>query len=431
MGRKRKLKQFTAFIEGDEDLRQVIFNEPVATQQVVFDLFSQLDHVYYGFFSVYSSMPSTVLWDHFLDHLSAIASRAARNRNYCEDYALMEEVEEEWGRYEIGKDKVVNLIGASHGLWYDLADPNYEEAPNPRKIWLSLYTTNPSRIVWEWWFEEKAKEAKKLLEAHKHEMLEPGVEAIFEEWGQKELGLLRPRAHTLAAMRCLVTTFEEAQRIKHKIAGPYLRLVYTITKSIAAYNQPSHFFDTFNIACTGLMRAIVRYAPSIAMAFSNFADREIRCEVYYQIRNSYNLVNLPHETWKKRRKFEDLKKEYFAQHGREPSLEDLIEVYKLDGDEVYDIYNQVMIQSPHSLDQQLFSSEEESHLATFKEKLEDPQLPEQRETEENQEVIVLSLARMSLREKKMFVMANNLCDVGQDIKPDQAELDRFFSLAAL
>jgi len=390
MARKNKrkktiLKQFDAYIEGDGELRKAIFAEPPATQQIIFELFSQLDHIHYGFLLFFASIPSSSLWNIFLSQLSAVASGSARNRNFCESYELLNDVEDIENGVPIQREKVRNLVGASHALWWELADPNYEERPNTYNIWKALFDINPSRMTWEWWFEARCREFEDLWERYGGR-LDGVAEAMFEQWAQEKMGLLRPRTHWYIVGQKMLETHRAVTKIKHKIARPYMRMVYTITKSIAAYNQPDQFFDTFNIACTGLMRSIAKYAPSMAMAFSNFADREVRYEIYYQLGN-YNLVTLPHKTWQKHREFERLRKEYFECYKKEPSLDELAKHYNLDREEVYDIYQQVAIQNPHSLDQKVFTDEKSNHPVVLKDRIEDPQIIENRRVQEDQEIL--------------------------------------------
>lgn len=423
--KKSSFKQFDAYIEGDGDLRRDIFAEHPASQQSIFQLFSNLDHVHYGFFLFFAGVPSTKFWDLLLSQLSAVASGSARNRNFCEDYDSLINVDEESSAFGGMRDKILNLVGASHSLWWEMSDPNYSSCPNSYEIWRAVAEINPSRMVWEWWFEARCREAVALWERNRNRLSEPGVEAEFERWAEEDLGLCRPRTQWYAVLRMMLDTFEKATAIKHRIALPYLRIVYTISKSIAAYNQPGQFFDTFNIACAGLMRSIAKYAPSMAMAFSNFADREIRYEVYYQLSN-YNLVTLPHKTWQKHREFEFLRKEFFDINKREASLDELAETYRLDRKEVYDVYQQVAIQNPCSLDQKVFSDEKSSHTVMLRDRIEDQQCVEMQRLQENQEMLFLSLLRMSSRERKMFIAINNLCDLVQDLTPDKEDLDRFF-----
>ena len=418
---KKVLKKFQEYIEGDGDLRKAIFAEAPASQQVIFELFSQLDQVYYTFFLYFFSVPSTGFWDILLSQLSAIASGSARNRNFCEDYDLLRPVKEVKTTFSTLKDKVPDLLGACHALWYELADPLYEEKPNTYDLWLAVYDINPNRMVWEWWFESKAREIKTIWGEVRNN-LEAGMPRI-EQWG-KSIGLLDPQMYLPVAHR-FITTYDASTALKHKIANPYLRLVYTITKSIAAYNQPGQFLDTFNIACTGLMRSIAKYAPSLSMAFSNFADREIRYEIYYQLGN-YNLIALPHKTWQRYREFEELRKNYYDEYGKDPNLEDLIRINSLCKEEVREIYRQVSMQNPHSLDQKVFNDEKSESKTTIKDRIEDPKCIEERETSEKNQFLHLALLRMSHRERKVFMVSNSLADIIQDIEPDPAELRSFF-----
>jgi len=202
-----------------------------------------------------------------------------------------------------------------------------------------------------------------------------------------------------------------------------------VTKAIAAYNQPDQFLDTYAMGCTGLMRSIAKYAPSMSLAFPTFAEREIRYEIYYQLGN-YNMVALPHRTWQRYRKFEDMRNEYHRENGKELSLQEFIDVFRLDKEEVYDVYSQVAMQNPCSLDQTLYPDDDNPHVAvdvTLKDKIEDPKIVEMRSLVEDQEVISLTLKRMSLEKRKFFIFSHNLCElVHDDFLPDPQEIQDFF-----
>lgn len=417
--KKRTLKQFDAYVEGDGDLRKSIFAQPPASQQIVFELFAQLDHCHYGFLSHFSSVPSTALWNVLLGQIAAITSGSARNRNFCEDYETLAPVLEHPSEHGGMREKVVDLVGGSHALWWEMSDPGYETQPNGHAVLNAVLAVNPSRMAWEWWFEERANEAKALLQ-NKATIPE------FEHWARSKLGLLDPTTSYYQIALTLVAFSDHATQVKHRIAKPYLRIAYTIAKSIAAHNQPQQFFDTFNIACSGLMRSIAKYAPSMAMAFANFADREIRYEIYYQLGN-YNLVSLPHKTWQRHREFEQLKKQYSEKHGVDASLDEIAQEYRLDRAEVFDVYRQVSIQNPTSLDSKLFPEEKNNQQTMLKDRMEDPALIELRQTHDDHEMIFLALRRMSLRDRKIFIATHNVAELAQDMDPDPAELYRFFS----
>jgi|GEM_PF-3640636 len=433
MARKKKVlnsKHFSGYIDGDDALRKQIFKYRPASQQVIFELFSCLDHEYYGFFQLFCSLPSTTFWDLLTARLSAAAAIADRNRNFCEDYTILTKVSEESSNsYKISRSKILDLVGASHGIWFSLSDPDYEESPDTFSLWRSLHEVNPSRVVWEWWIDAKYAEVKKLWDKHKNEMHDPYVVNLFEDWAQDSIGLLKPRTHWWVFLKLLTETCTEVKKIRDKIANPYLRLVYTVAKGVAAYNQPEQFPDTYAIGCTGLMRGIAKYAPSMSLAFPTFAEREIRYEIYYQLGN-YNIISLPHRTWQRHRKFEEMRTEYHRQHGRELTLQEFIVIFHLDKEEVYDVYSQIAMQNPSSLDQTLYPEEDAPQVAadaTLKDKLEDPQIKELRGLVEDQEILLLTLKRMPVQERKFFIFSYNLCElVHDDIKPNQDELTSFF-----
>lgn len=428
--RKKKLnaKHFSGYIEGDDALRKQIFKNKPASQQVIFELFSCIDHAYYGFFQFLCSIPSTSFWDLLTSRISATASVADRNRNFCEDYSVLSHVMEEPSDYKISRNKILDLVGAAHGVWFTLADPEYENKPDTYELWLALHTINPSRVVWEWWLDARYAELNRLISLYRYKMDDPSVASKFEDWAQDAFGILKPKTHCWVLIKYLIETCEEIKYLKNKIASPYLRLVYTVTKGIAAYNQPDQFHDTYAMGCTGLMRAIAKYAPSMSLAFPTFAEREIRYEIYYQLGN-YNIVALPHRTWQKYRKFEEMKNEYHRQYGKELTLQEFIEVFHLNKEEVYDIYSQISMQSPYSLDQALYPEEDGNTTVdvTLKDKIEDPQIKELRNLFEDQEVVALTLKRMALEKRKFFIFSHNLCELVHDeMPPDSKELTDFF-----
>lgn len=426
--KKRKVKQFSGYIEGDDELRKQIFKIKPASQQVIFELFSYLDHVYYGFFQFFCSIPSSGFWDLLTSRISAAASVADRNRNFCENYAVLEKVTEISSDFKPIRSKISALVGAAHGMWFTLSDPEYSDGPDGLALWQSFYETNPSRVVWEWWIDQKSAEVKKILETHNNKINDPFVINQLEDWAQDSLGLHKPRSHWWVMVKHLLETCEEAKKIKDKIANPYLRLVYTVTKGIAAYNQPDQFCDTYAIGCTGLMRSVAKYAPSMSLAFPTFAEREVRYEIYYQLSN-YNIISLPHRTWQKYRKFEEMRNEYHRHYGKELTLQEFAEVFRFNMEEVYEVYSQVGMQNPTSLDQALYI-DEDPHSdveVTLKDKLEDPQIKELRTLFDDQEVLLLALQRMPNHLRKFFIFAHNLCElVHDDLKPDKDELTSFF-----
>jgi DNA-directed RNA polymerase specialized sigma subunit len=427
--RKKQVKQFSGYIEGDDELRKQIFKNKPASQQVIFELFSYLDHLYYGFFQFFCAIPSSAFWDLIMSRISAAASVADRNRNFCENYAVLEKVVEKPSDFKPIRSKILDLVGAAHGMWFTLSDPDYSEQPDCLALWQAFYETNPSRVVWEWWIDQKYLEVKKLLDEHRDNLQEPHVVSLFEDWAQESLGLEKPRSHWWITVKHLVELCAEVKRVKDKIANPYLRLVYTVTKGIAAYNQPDQFCDTYAIGCTGLMRSIAKYAPSMSLAFPTFAEREIRYEIYYQLSN-YNIISLPHRTWQKYRKFEDMRNEYHRFHGKELTIQEFAEVFRYSLEEVYEVYSQVGMQNPTSLDQALYIDEDNPHVdveVTLKDKLEDVQIKEMRNLFDEQEVLLLALKRMPSKLRKFFIYSNNLCELVHDeIKPNKDELTSFF-----
>jgi RNA polymerase sporulation-specific sigma factor len=422
-------KYFSGYIDGDDELRKQIFKNKPASQQVIFELFSCIDHVYYGFFQFFCAIPSTGFWDLITTRISAAAAIADRNRNFCEDYSILEKVAEEESTYKISRPKIIELVGASHDLWFTLADPSYSESPDGLSLWRAFHEISPSRVVWEWWFDARYVEAKNLFDRHRNEMSDPYVIDKIEDWAQNSMGLLKPRSHSWALIYRLMEMCEDVKKLRDKIANPYLRLVYTVAKGVAAHNQPEQFPDTYAIGVTGLMRAIAKYAPSMSLAFSTFAEREIRYEIYYQLGN-YNIISLPHRTWQKHRKFEEMRIGYHREHGRDLTLQEFIEIFKLDKEEVYDVYSQVSMQNPTSLDQVLYPEEDNPHVSvevTLKDKLEDPQIKEMRSLFEDQEILLLTLKRMPLKTRKFFIFSHNLCElIHDDVRPNEDELASFF-----
>lgn len=424
----KQKKHLDFFIDGDEALRKRIFKESPLSQQAVFDLFSLLDETHFMFFLFYSAIPSTKgLWELFLIHLTAIASGTSKNRNYCEDYRLLSTVK---GVSHCGvvKEKGLLLMGAAHGLWWEMADPNYKEQPDTHALWLALMATGPSRQVWEWWFEARCKEAEIMWAQYSSAtgttLIE--MEADFEAWAEKHFGLVKPRTHWFPLVQMMLDTYHKAMVIKHKIALPYQRLAYTVAKAILARTQPHQFFDTFDIACGGLMRSISKYAPSLSMSFPKFAKEEIKYEIFYQLGN-YNLINLPNEMWQLYRKYEHFKSDYIIKKQKYPSIKDLSQHYNLDYESVFEVYFLVGLQNPFSLDTKVYPDDDSARPITLKEKIEDVEEKEVKRLAENVEVILLSLKRLSLKHRKIFGLTHNFCDLLQEIEPDPVELQRFFS----
>ncbi len=436
MAKRKKIeqanKQFSGYIDGDDEIRKQIFSYKPATQQIVFELFSCIDQAYYTFFQILCAVPSTLFWDLLTARLSAVASSTDRNRNFCEDYSLLDTVQEDASKYKLDRAKVVNLIGAAHGLWYSLADTEYSTSPDTLSLWRILHTLHPSRVVWEWWLDDRVKELKKLLAEHRYNLSCPYVINEIEDWMQDSFGLIKPRSHWQVILKYLLETSELVQSYKEKIAAPYLRLVYSVAKGVAAYNQPDQFPDTYAIGVTGLMRGIAKYAPSMSLAFPTFIEREVRYEIYYQICN-YNVIILPHTTWQQHRKFEDMRENYHSKHGKELTISEFIDTFHLDRELVYDIYSQISMQNPSSLDQSVYMDEESpccinsSSDFSLKDKIEDPQIKDTQNLLEDQELLLLALNRLPITVKRFFIFSHNLCELVHDsMPPNLDELKTFF-----
>lgn len=425
MKKKRKVsKAFSGYIEGDDELRKQIFKQKPASQQLVFDLFSQLEHVYHEFFQFFCSIPSTGLWDLLTTRLSAVASGSDRNRNFCENYAAMSHVKEEDNEYTIKREKILDILGASHAIWFALSDPDYDEKPDTLALWRGFYDLAISRVVWEWWLESCHNKIKALYSIYRNDLTNPYAVSQIEDCMQETLGLLRPRQHWWVVMHRLLETYERINAIKNRISNPYLRLVYTITKSIAAKNQPEQFPDTYNIGVAGLMKSLVRYAPSIAMSFSSFAEREIRYEIYFQLSN-YNVVALPHSSWQKYKKLEEMRTEHNHKYGTDLSLIEFVDI--LGCSEAFDICQQIAMQNPVSLDHAVYEDSTAANEVTLKDKLEDLQAKEVKDLLEDQEILASTLKRLPFRERKFFTIMYALCDLTHDdMAPDKDELEKFF-----
>jgi DNA-directed RNA polymerase specialized sigma subunit len=125
-----------------------------------------------------------------------------------------------------------------------------------------------------------------------------------------------------------------------------------------------------------------------------------------------------------------MRADYHRQHGRELTTQEFVDVFNLDKEEVYEVYSQIAMQNPTSLDQTLYPEEDNPHASvdtTLKDKLEDPQIKEMRGLFEDQEILLLTLKRMPLRERKFFIFTHNLCELAHDdIQPNQDELTSFF-----
>jgi DNA-directed RNA polymerase specialized sigma subunit len=111
------------------------------------------------------------------------------------------------------------------------------------------------------------------------------------------------------------------------------------------------------------------------------------------------------------------------------SLQELAEAYDIPLAEVLEIYSQIALQNPHSLEKRLYSNDDVGQVTTPKDRLEDPSARETRVQEEEKEVLRLTLERMPLK-RKLFALLNNLVDLAQDILPDQIELQNFSNMKA-
>ncbi len=150
----------------------------------------------------------------------------------------------------------------------------------------------------------------------------------------------------LREIRAILAEYEE---LKKEISAKNLRLVVSIAKKYRNMGMP--FLDLIQEGNTGLMRALDKYEYSRGFRFSTYATWWIRQAITRSIADQSRTIRIPVHMIETLNRLKKMKKQFLAEEGREPSVEEMSDVLKVPADEVKKIFE--VFKNPISLDQQV------------------------------------------------------------------------------
>jgi RNA polymerase primary sigma factor len=121
-----------------------------------------------------------------------------------------------------------------------------------------------------------------------------------------------------------VKALEGDQEAKNKIVLSNLRFVISVAKAYANKNAPLE--DLISEGNKGLIEAIETFDPTTGFKFISYAVWHIRKNIFYYLNFNSRIVKLPGNVINEMKKYQSIEDAFITQFGREPSVEEILDV---------------------------------------------------------------------------------------------------------
>lgn len=193
----------------------------------------------------------------------------------------------------------------------------------------------------------------------------------------------------------------EALIVREQVVHKYIPLVkYIASRVIIGKTKYVEYDDLVGYGMIGLMDAINKFDESRGMQFSTYASIRIKGAMIDEIRKNSPISKGAID---KLNKYNDAIEQLQTKFLRDPTTEEIAKELKMTSAEVFDIESYINYISVASLDDVLFSDDDEMRL---KETIEDKKsISPERSLEEKEELEYLSRAIEKLNEKDKTILS--------------------------
>lgn len=225
----------------------------------------------------------------------------------------------------------------------------------------------------------------------------------------------------------------EASDVRDQLVHQYIPLVkYIASRVIIGKSKHVEFDDLVGYGMIGLMDAISKFDESKGMQFSTYASIRIKGAMLDEIRKNSPISKSAID---KLNRYNEAIERLQSKLLREPTIDEIAKEMKINTAEVYEIENYINYVSTVSLDDVLFSDDDEMRL---KETIEDKKsISPEKSLEEKEELEFLTLAIEKLADKDRMILSLyyyegfTLKEIGKVLEVSESRVCQLHSRAIL